>query len=168
MFCGLHINNREDGIHVSAKDCDNLTKAVLNAVDLEGDLNVEEERWVRPVIGTLKSAASIHRPDMSYLLAIALGNLNNHRQKLSIREANGLIDRYHGNRSMQLIISSRRTHLGDGSLRRQRVQTQQPAGHIGVFEKDRSNRSECGVLEKQKGGEKILVDISCLRLMSYR
>ena len=92
------------GIHGTAKDSDNLTKAVLNRVDLEGELNVQEERWVRSLIGTLQWSASTHRPDLSYHLAIALGNLNSHRHKFSIREANGLIDRYQAKFDMQLII----------------------------------------------------------------
>ena len=104
VFCGLVINNRTDGIHVTAKEADNLTKAHLNGVDLESDLTVQEERWVRSVIGSLQWAASTQRPDLSYHLAIALGNLNSHRQKFSIREANGLIDRYQANRNLQLVV----------------------------------------------------------------
>ncbi len=104
VFCGLKICIRENGIHVTAKDADELTKAYLNGVELETELTTQEERWVRSVIGTLQWSASTHRPDLSYHLAIALGNLNSHRQKFSIREANGLIERYQANRNLTLCI----------------------------------------------------------------
>ncbi len=103
-FCGLLINNRSNGIQVTAKESEDLNRAILNGVDLEAELTVQEERWVRSVIGSLQWVASTHRPDLAYHLAIALGNLNSHRQKFAIREANGLIDRYHANRGLKLVI----------------------------------------------------------------
>ncbi len=90
---GLQISNRLETIHVTAKDSDDLTKGILNGVFLEAELTIEEERWVRSVIGTLPWSPSTHRPDLSYHLAIVLGILNSHRQKFSIRESNGLVDR---------------------------------------------------------------------------
>ena len=78
---------------------------ILWIVNSKSNLSEEEETKIRSIIGSLQWAATAHRPDLGYHLAVALGRLNRERSACSIIDANNFLAKYKRYSGHKLVIA---------------------------------------------------------------
>ncbi len=105
-FCGLNIQRNGVNLEVSSKEVDSIEPCQHIPVGEQKfmPLTAQEERRVRSVIGSLQWSATANRPDLSYHLAMALGELNKNNDRRSIITANNLLMKYQKHENHKLSI----------------------------------------------------------------
>ncbi len=105
-FCGLNIQRNGTNLEVSSKEVDSVEPFQDIPVGEQRfmPLTAQEERRVRSVIGSLQWSATANRPDVSYHLAMALGELHKNNDRRSIITANNLLMKYQKHENHKLSI----------------------------------------------------------------